>query len=410
MSEWKKYRVCELCSEIVDCVNKTAPISATETPFKMLRTSDVREGFINLEGLNCVTEEVFQKWTRRGELRVGDVIFTREAPLGEVGIVREAKNYFMGQRLVLYRANPNMCDSRFLMYWFLNPVNKEGLKSRGVGSTVTHLRVPECENIEIIAPKVETQRRIADILSAYDSLIENNQKQIKLLEEAAQRLYKEWFVNLRFPGYENVKIIDGVPEGWEKKNLGSLIEVVRGRSYSSDELSETGGVLMVNLSNIRPFGGYNRAQEKHYNGKYTQEQTVKSYDLIMGLTDMTQERRTVGRVAIVPELRKEAIISMDLIKLVPKEGSSLFFYALLSFGGYSEVISRFANGTNVLHLRPDVLDVVDVLSPPKVLQENYSDFFKNILNKINDLQDQILLAIEARDRLLPKLMSGEIEL
>ena len=241
-------------------------------------------------------------------------------------------------------------------------------------------------------------------------LIENNQKQIKLLEEAAQRLYKEWFVNLRFPGHENVKIIDGVPEGWEKKNLGSLIEVVRGRSYSSDELSETGGVLMVNLSNIRPFGGYNRAQEKHYNGKYTQEQTVKSYDLIMGLTDMTQERRTVGRVAIVPELRKKAIISMDLIKLVPKEGSSLFFYALLSFGGYSEVISRFANGTNVLHLRPDVLDVVDVLSPPKVLQENYSDFFKKILNKINDLEDQILLAIEARDRLLPKLMSGEIEL
>ena len=90
--------------------------------------------------------------------------------------------------------------------------------------------------------------------------------------------------------------------------------------------------------------------------------------------------------------------------------SSLFFYALLSFGGYSEVISRFANGTNVLHLRPDVLDVVDVLSPPKVLQENYSDFFKKILNKINDLEDQILLAIEARDRLLPKLMSGEIEL
>ena len=101
MSEWKKYRVSDLCSDIIDCVNKTAPISAVETPYRMLRTSDVRDGFINLEGLNCVTEEVYKKWTRRGELYVGDVVFTREAPLGEVGLVREAINYFLGQRLVL---------------------------------------------------------------------------------------------------------------------------------------------------------------------------------------------------------------------------------------------------------------------------------------------------------------------
>lgn len=302
-------------------------------------------------------------------------------------------------------------DQHYVYYLLKHNLHRVKALNKGTASGREFVSKSMFLDLEIdVIEDVLQQKKIAQVLSAYDDLIENNQKQIKLLEEAAQRLYKEWFVNLRFPGHENVKIIDGVPEGWEKKNLGSLIEVVRGRSYSSDELSETGGVLMVNLSNIRPFGGYNRAQEKHYNGKYTQEQTVKSYDLIMGLTDMTQERRTVGRVAIVPELRKKAIISMDLIKLVPKEGSSLFFYALLSFGGYSEVISRFANGTNVLHLRPDVLDVVDVLSPPKVLQENYSDFFKKILNKINDLEDQILLAIEARDRLLPKLMSGEIEL
>ena len=100
MSEWRKVEIAELCSAIIDCVNKTAPISEKPTKYKMLRTSDIRDGFINLDGLNSVTELVFEKWTRRGKLQKGDIIFTREAPLGEVGIVRYPENYFLGQRLV----------------------------------------------------------------------------------------------------------------------------------------------------------------------------------------------------------------------------------------------------------------------------------------------------------------------
>ncbi|MBQ6611997.1 MAG: hypothetical protein IJH70_16370 [Oscillospiraceae bacterium] len=145
MSERQKYLIKDLCTDIVDCVNKTAPISDTPTPYRMLRTSDIRDGFINLENLNCVSKDTFRKWSRRGYLKKGDIVFTRESPLGEAGLVREAENYFLGQRLVLYRANPDVCDNRFLLYWFLNPQNKENIKSRGVGATVTHLRVPECE-------------------------------------------------------------------------------------------------------------------------------------------------------------------------------------------------------------------------------------------------------------------------
>ena len=207
-----------------------------------------------------------------------------------------------------------------------------------------------------------------------------------------------------------MEIFDGVPAGWEKRILGNLLDVVRGRSYSSKELSDSDGVLMVNLSNIRSFGGYNRDQEKRYTGKYTEEQIVKPLDLIMGVTDMTQERRTVGRPALVPDLHAPAMISMDIIKLVPKEGSPLFYYALLMYGGYSEVISRFANGTNVLHLRPDVLGIIDVLLPGLELQGQFVELFKPIQERINALQDEIIFAAEARDRLLPQLMSGEIEL
>lgn len=263
--KWETYKLKQLCSEIVDCVNKTAPTSDVPTPYKMLRTSDIRDGKINLENLNCVTKEVYEKWTRRGKLQKGDVIFTREAPLGEVGLVREEKNYFLGQRLVLFRANNKMCDGRFLMYSLLWHDNKQAIISKGVGSTVAHLRVPECENIEIKVPDLDVQHRIADILSAYDDLIENNQKQIKLLEEAAQRLYKEWFVDLRFPGHENTKIVDGVPEGWSKSTVSEASAILR--RGISPKYNEKARGIVINQKCIRQtIVSYDeaRTQEKKY--------------------------------------------------------------------------------------------------------------------------------------------------
>ena len=337
-----------------------------------------------------------------------DIIYTRT---GQVGLV------FRGQYGVIHNncfsvspKDEDVLSRGYLFYALQTKAFYEEANSKASGAAQPDLPHGAFKSIFIPLPEIEVQRKIARILKAYDDLIENNQKQIKLLEEAAQRLYKEWFVDLRFPGYEDVQIVDGVPEGWEKRTLGEVLKVIRGRSYSSKELSDRQGVLMINLSNIRPYGGYNRDQEKRYTGKYTKEQVVKTHDLLMGVTDMTQERRTVGRVAIVPKICEEAMISMDLIKLEPFNGSSLFYYGLLCYGGYSEVVSRFANGTNVLHLRPDVLNIVDVILPTEKLQQRFTSYFENLQDRIDVLQDQILLATEARDRLLPKLMSSEIEL
>lgn len=409
MKEWKKYKALELCTDIIDCVNKTAPISSTPTDFHMLRTSDIRNGFVNLENLNCVTEETFLKWSRRGFLKEGDVIFTREAPLGEVGLVRYAKNYFLGQRLVLYRTNPEICDNRFLLYWFLNPQNKESIKSKGVGSTVTHLRVPECGKIEIYAPDLAMQKRIGGILSAYDDLIENNQKQIKLLEETAQRLYKEWFVDLRFPDYENTPVVDGVPEGWRKSKFFEVFDFVRGKSYTSKELSKDTGAIMVNLKNIRAFGGYKRNAEKRFTGVYNKSQLLVGGDIVMGVTDMTKERRLVGHVALIPKFNEKVIFSMDLIKLIPLTVSKNFLYCAFQYGGYSEKISPLANGVNVLHLKPEAMMNMEMVVPDEKSLQAFDNQFEVIRLKIEALEKQCNLAIQARDRLLPKLMSGELE-
>lgn len=398
----------DICELIVDCPHSTAKDEGSGYP--LIRTPNIGKGRLILEGVHRVSKEVYDKRNARAVPQDDDLILAREAPAGNVAIIKDGEKVCLGQRTVLIRPDKEKVYPDFLAYYILAPEQQYELLGTANGATVAHVNIPVIKALPVDLPEMEQQEKAAGILKAYDDLIENNQKQIKLLEEAAQRLYKEWFVDLRFPGHEDVEIFDGVPAGWEKRILGNLLDVVRGRSYSSKELSDSDGVLMVNLSNIRSFGGYNRDQEKRYTGKYTEEQIVKPLDLIMGVTDMTQERRTVGRPALVPDLHAPAMISMDIIKLVPKEGSPLFYYALLMYGGYSEVISRFANGTNVLHLRPDVLGIIDVLLPGLELQGQFVELFKPIQERINALQDEIIFAAEARDRLLPQLMSGEIEL
>ena len=398
----------DICELIVDCPHSTAKDEGAGYP--LIRTPNIGRGRLLLDDVHRVSEEVYDKRNARAVPQDDDLILAREAPAGNVAIIKNGEKVCLGQRTVLIRPDKSKVYPDFLVYYILAPQQQYELLGTANGATVAHVNIPVIKSLPVELPSLEAQKKAADIMKTYDDLIETNQNQIRLLEEAAQRLYKEWFIDLHFPGCEEVEIIDGVPEGWKMIPLGNALQVVRGRSYSSKELSDKEGVLMVNLSNIRPYGGYNRDQEKLYTGKVNDNQYVEAHDLLMGVTDMTQERRTVGRVAIVPNLHAKAMISMDLIKLVPVEGSPLFYYALLNYGGYSEVISRFANGTNVLHLRPDVLDIVDAVIPDVRLQNRFVEFFKSIQNRLDVLQDEMIIAAEARDRLLPKLMSGEIEL
>lgn len=380
--KWETYKLKQLCSEIVDCVNKTAPTSDVPTPYKMLRTSDIREGKINLENLNCVTKEVYEKWTRRGKLQKGDVIFTREAPLGEVGLVREEKNYFLGQRLVLFRANNKMCDGRFLMYSLLWHDNKQAIISKGVGSTVAHLRVPECENIEIKVPDLDVQHRIADILSAYDDLIENNQKQIKLLEEAAQRLYKEWFVDLRFPGHENTKIVDGVPEEWRKFPLEEIAPVVTGKKDAN--YGDKGGNY--------PF--FTCSQETITAPGYSFDTSAV---ILAGNGDFN-----------VKLYRGKFEAYQRTYVLAPFDHSNLF-NLYFTVQDNMEALAKGASGSTIKFLTKGMLQKILVLTADKKILDKFNDYEENIQQKVEALKKQVEDLTEIRNRLLPKLMSGEVE-
>lgn len=340
----------------------------------------------------------------------GDMLLTSVGTIGIPYTVRtDDYFYFKDGNLTWFRNFDDSLSSKFLCYWIGSKDGYGVLNNTTIGSSQKALTISSLKQIECPLPPIEVQNRIVDILSAYDALIENNQKQIKLLEEAAQRLYKEWFVDLRFPGYEDTPIVDGVPEGWSYKPLSALFNFVRGKSYTSKELSDTSGVLMVNLKNIRAFGGYNRNAEKRFTGKYKDEQALYPGDLVMGVTDMTQERRLVGHTAIVPDLGEPMTFSMDLIKLVPLSIQKSYLYSSLYYGGYSFKISPLANGVNVLHLKPEAMMNLQMLVPTGELMDAYGKVFDPIQSRIELLQKQIDAAAESRDRLLPKLLNGEIE-
>lgn len=298
----------------------------------------------------------------KNKIEVGDLLFARQSLVlsgaGKCSIVMDVSPLTVFEsHLIRVRLDKTKANPMFYFYYFASPISPiKSIISQGVQAGI---RASDLAGLVVDWPDIDTQNRIAGILSKYDDLIENNQKQIRLLEEVAERLYKEWFVNLRFPGYEECEVVEDTPVGWSKVGFFDEFDYVRGKSYTSKDLAEDGGVLMVNLKNIKAWGGYKRNVEKHYIGSYKDNQLLQAGDIVMAVTDMTQERRLVGHCARVPKFCEKIVFSMDLIKLIPLNISSDFAYSILRYDKYGKSISLLANGVNVLHLKPDALRQIE---------------------------------------------------
>lgn len=258
------------------------------------------------------------------------------------------------------------------------------------------------------APILTYQQKIGKILSDYDDLIELNRRRIAILEEMAMRTYQEWFVHFRFPGHETTEFINGLPAGWEEKMLGDVIEFDRGCSYTSEEIDVSEGVNLINLKNIQAYGGYNYDGLKLFSGTYKSRHIVKQGDLVMGVTDMTQDRRTVGAVALIPKYNETSIISTDLVKM-RSEIPNIFLYCMFRFGGISKFVSEFANGSNVLHLKPTSIRKQWLCIPKDEIITAFDNFITPIVQEMESLTFQNFQLQKMRDRLLPQLMSGQLE-
>lgn len=288
-------------------------------------------------------------------------------------------------------------DFRYIYYLIREGLSYFQLVGGGSGSGTPIISKNKFAKFKFpVETNLHKQCKIASILAAYDSLIENNIKRIRLLEQMAENLYKEWFA------YSKINKLS------TEVRLADILSYSRGLSYSSEEIDCEDGNDLINLKNIQSFGGFRLDGTKKYNGKYKKEQVVKEGDLIMGVTDMTQDRRTVGSVALIPNVYRLSIISADLIKL-ESNINNIYLYAMFCWGNVSKYISQFANGANVLHLKPQVLKNIKVTLPPKPLIAQYVSIVKPMFDTINKLNTANDSLTKQRDTLLPRLMSGKLE-
>ncbi len=398
MMEWKKHRLGELALSI-----QTGPFGSqlhqsdySECGIPVIMPKDMINGKIVTNDIARVSDIHVQR-LKRHKVKSGDIIYSRRGDVGRCSLITEREEgWLCGTGCLKVALDKSKCVPSFIAFILQRKDSIGWVENHAVGATMPNLNTGILSNLPLIIPTFEEQGRIASILSAYDNLIENNNRRIHLLEQMAENLYKDWFAYHRIKG--SAKEI----------RLTEIVSYNRGLSYSSDEIDCEDGNDLINLKNIQAFGGFRLDGTKRYNGQYKKEQVVKEGDLIMGVTDMTQDRRTVGSVALIPNISNLSVISADLIKL-NSVIDNVFLYALFRWGNVSKYISQFANGANVLHLRPQVLRNVKVLLPQQILIDKFVSVVKPMIGMINKLNTENESLSRQRDLLLPRLMSGKLE-
>lgn len=321
-------------------------------------------------------------------LRNGDIVFVRSNGNKElVGRCMLVKNptervTYSGFCIRARLNDTDRYDPVYFTYYFKSKAFRRAVSGTAVGANIQNLSQARLSNHECRIPSIEVQHRIADILSVYDDLIENNQKQIKLLEEVAQRLYKEWFVNLRFPGHENTKIVDGVPEEWRKFPLEEIAPVVTGKKDAN--YGDKGGNY--------PF--FTCSQETITAPGYSFDTSAV---ILAGNGDFN-----------VKLYRGKFEAYQRTYVLAPFDHSNLF-NLYFTVQNNMEALAKGASGSTIKFLTKGMLQKILVLTADKKILDKFNDYEENIQQKVEALKKQVEDLTEIRNRLLPKLMSGEVE-
>lgn len=414
MSEWKEVRISEICTYITDCVNKTAPVVSYTTPYRMIRTSNVKNGKVDLADVKHVTEEVYKQWTRRGELQKDDIILTREAPVGEVGIIVDGANLFLGQRLMMYRVNPEKASPHFVYYSFLHRDMQHQFSSAGMGSTIHHIRVPDCSRFKVRLPPLPEQRTIAGILSALDDKIDLLRQQNQTLEQLAQLLFHRWFVAFEFPdangqpyrsngGAMQPTKLGEVPEGW---HVGSFLEVAKLLSGGTPKTDTpeywNGDIPWISAKDVSATDScFILATEKMISESGIRNSAAK---MLPALTTVISARGTVGEICL---LASPMAISQSNYGLKAQlQGTDLFVFLYTSL--LVEKLKAQAYGTVFDTITTATFKDFELVIPHSDVQVDFENTVKPLFDKLLTNLHQIQTLTNLRDTLLPKLISGQL--
>ena len=332
-------------------------------------------------------------------LKKSDIVFSRVGSVDRSVIIREEENGWMfSGRCLRVRVTTDDILPLYLYYYFTQNSFRQYVRNNAVGATMPSLNSSILRRLKITYPAISEQNQVTEILSTIDDSLSNNHKRIQLLEEAARLLFREWFVYFRFPGYEKGKIVDGVPEGWEKEKINKLVTFKRGVEPGSDnylETYESGSFPFFRVSDL-----VTRNPSIFVDEQYAKSALLKKSDIVISLD---------GSVGIV-SMGLEGCYSTGIRKLIIKDKkiNRSYLYFLMKSHYIQGLINAYAKGTTIQHAGEAIKHMNSIL-PPQNLMDLFDEIANPALNEILILLDQNQKLAQARDLLLPRLMSGEIE-
>ena len=391
MSEWKVLTAEDFCDSVRDGTHDTP--KQVECGYKLVTAKHISNGQIDLSDAYLISESDYLKINERSKVERWDVLMSMIGNgLGKSAVVKDNPQYAI-KNLALFKIGDET-RAKWLHYYLSSNKGQGFIYNSLQGSGQPFISLSLLRKFPIPVPDDEKiMRKVVATLSRYDSLIENYQKQIKLLEEAAQRLYKEWFVDLHFPGHENTKIVDGIPEGWEKKRLSDIANIIMGQSPKSEFYNTEGDGIPFHQG-VGSYG-YRFVVDNVYSTSFTRIAEPNSI--------LFSVRAPVGRLNIT---KNKIVIGRGLASINHKMGYQSYLYYLLKEKFFKDNI--IGNGAIFASISKDELYNLVFFIPSDEIVKRYDAIANKIDKNIQYVDSQIRLLTEARDRLLPKLMSGEI--
>lgn len=401
--EWKEAELESLLEALIDYRGKTP--HKTDSGIPLITAKIIKNGAIS-EPNEFIAENDYDSWMVRGFPKEGDVVLTTEAPLGEVAQLDHRK-IALAQRVVCLRGKKGLLDNTYLKYYFLSSKGHLALTARETGTTVTGIKQSELRKVMVTFPIYETQRHIASILSSLDRKIELNNKINAQLEEMAQTLFKHWFVD--FGPFKDGKFMESelgmIPEGWRVGMLGEIADIIGGSTPSKarSEYYTTNGIPWLtpkdlSVSNTKFTGrGEIDITETGYKSSSTK--------LMPKGTVLFSSRAPIGYISIA---KNEICTNQGFKSAVPKYAGTAFLYCYLK--DMTPEIENKATGSTFKEASGSLMKSLPVIIAPKKILEDFEEMLSPIFERQEYLEEECNKLASLRDILLPKLMSGEINL
>lgn len=396
---WKKAKLSECCQSISDGDHQAPPKSNKGIPFVTI--SNIKDNSFDFTDCMYVPQSYYDNLLAKRKPQKGDILYSVVGSFGIPVLMKENVKLTFQRHIAILRPNPHIVEPAYMYYSMLSKAFFLQADAAAIGAAQRTISLSSLQNLTINLPDLPTQRRIASILSAYDDLIENNRRQIKLLEEAAQRLYREWFVELRFPGHESVKVVDGVPEGWMKGTVDNIVKLLSGYPFKSSEYVSSGKYRLITIKNVKDgeFSPDNVDYIDQLPDKVPSHCILTEGDILLSLTG------NIGRVCIVNGYNY--LLNQRVAKLQTLHPA--YAYCMFRSKEMLNKMTALSNGVAQQNLSPIRAEKIRILIPSSNLLFQFKSIVEPIISQIILLNNQITFACEARDRLLPKLMSRELE-